>query len=100
MNKAELIKRIETHLDKAPRKNGLGKSFCIGMVIDALTTAVGETLASGEEVKLSGFGTWEPVTRKARKGRDPRTGAEIDIKESRGVTFRPGKGLKGALNNA
>ena len=48
-------------------------------------------------VKLAGFGTFKVEKRKARKGRDPRTGEEIKIKAKRVVRFVPGKALKDAV---
>jgi DNA-binding protein HU-beta len=53
--------------------------------------------AAGAKVTLVGFGTFSKVRRKARKGRNPQTGATIKIKASNTVRFKPGKALKGAL---
>ena len=56
------------------------------------------TLKKGGTVALVGFGTFAVTKRAARKGRNPRTGAEIKIKAARIPRFRPGKGLKDAVN--
>merc|ERR1719162_2777902 len=67
----------------------------------ALTTAldlIAENLTAGNKVVLPGFGTFEPRTRSARKGRNPKTGAEIDIQASIGAGFSPAKALKDKLN--
>jgi len=56
------------------------------------------SLKKGDEVRLVGFGTFAVSERAASKGRNPRTGAEIDIPASKQPKFKPGKILKDALN--
>ena len=57
-----------------------------------------QNLTAGNKVVLPGFETFEPRTRSARKGRNPKTGAEIDIQASIGAGFSPAKALKDKLN--
>ena len=83
MNKTELIEHIAQNAD-------ISKAATIG--------AVKSTLKKGGTVALVGFGTFAVTKRAARKGRNPRTGAEIKIKAARIPRFRPGKGLKDAVN--
>jgi len=67
---------------------------------DALASFVNgikESLGKGENVSLIGFGTFGVSERSARKGRNPRTGAEIDIPARTVPTFKAGKGLKEAV---
>jgi DNA-binding protein HU-beta len=66
--------------------------------VDAVFHAIEAALKAGEEVRLVGFGSFATATRKASKGRNPQTGVEIDIPESTSVRFKPGKGLKDAVN--
>ncbi len=66
--------------------------------VDAVFKALEDALQGGYEIRLTGFGVFVVRERKAGKGRDPRTGAEIDIPASRTVRFRPGKQLKSALD--
>lgn len=66
--------------------------------VDAVFDAITSTLKAGEEVRLVGFGTFAVSHRKATKGRNPATGAEIDIKASNQAKFKPGKALKEAIN--
>ena len=66
--------------------------------VDAVFDAITASLKGGDEVRLVGFGTFAAVARKASKGRNPATGAEIDIPASTQPKFKPGKGLKDALN--
>jgi len=66
--------------------------------VDAVFEAITGSLKKGEEVRLVGFGTFAVSERKASKGRNPATGAEIQIPASKQAKFKPGKGLKDALN--
>jgi DNA-binding protein HU-beta len=63
-------------------------------VFDAITAS----LKNGEEVRLVGFGTFAVSQRKASVGRNPATGAEINIPASNQAKFKPGKGLKDSIN--
>ncbi|NLG62555.1 MAG: HU family DNA-binding protein, partial [Candidatus Cloacimonetes bacterium] len=54
----------------------------------------------GDRVQISGFGTFETRERKARTGRNPRTGTEIRIGPTVSASFRPGKALKDAVKPA
>ncbi|HZU06329.1 MAG TPA: HU family DNA-binding protein [Chloroflexota bacterium] len=62
-------------------------------VVDALADVVRSALARGEEVRITGFGSWRVSETKARKGRNPRTGEPIEIKAGRRVSFSPGSKL-------
>lgn len=66
--------------------------------VDAVFDAITSTLKSGDDVRLVGFGTFAVSHRKASKGRNPATGAEIDIPASNQAKFKPGKALKEAIN--
>eukprot|EP00537_Pseudo-nitzschia_pungens_P013388 CAMPEP_0172383158 /NCGR_PEP_ID=MMETSP1061-20121228/1080_1 /TAXON_ID=37318 /ORGANISM="Pseudo-nitzschia pungens, Strain cf. pungens" /LENGTH=137 /DNA_ID=CAMNT_0013111309 /DNA_START=227 /DNA_END=640 /DNA_ORIENTATION=- len=59
---------------------------------------VSDTLADGNKVNFPGFGTFEPRYRKARRGRNPRTGEDIEIAASCGAGFSAAKALKDKLN--
>lgn len=65
--------------------------------LDAFQEAVREALARGEEVRLVGFGTFLVRERAARKGRDPRTGEELEIPARKAAAFRPGADLAAAV---
>ncbi|GAB3379884.1 HU family DNA-binding protein [Azotobacter armeniacus] len=90
MNKAELIAAVADSAD-------LPKTTAT-MVVDAFTTAITGALQQGENVALVGFGTFEVKERAAREGRNPQTGAAIQIAAAKLPGFKPGKGLKDALN--
>jgi DNA-binding protein HU-beta len=69
-----------------------------GEAVDAVFDAITASLQKGEEVRLVGFGTFAVSKRKASIGRNPATGAEIKIPASNQAKFKPGKGLKDAIN--
>ncbi len=66
--------------------------------LEAMIGGVKATLKKNNSVSLVGFGTFSVSKRQARTGRNPRTGAAIKIKSAKVPKFRPGKGLKDALN--
>ena len=85
MNKAELISKIA---DDA----GITKTQA-NATLDSFVEAVTKTLKGGGKVTMVGFGTFSVSKRKARKGRNPQTGAEINIKARRVARFKAGKEL-------
>jgi DNA-binding protein HU-beta len=91
MNKTELIDAIaaETDLPKASA----------GRALDAVLDCITNQLKAGEQVALVGFGTFTVKQRNARTGRNPQTGATIEIKASRVASFKAGKALKEAVNS-
>lgn len=90
MNKSELIEHIAQNAD-------LSKAAA-ARALEAMTTGVTRTLKKGGIVSLTGFGTFSRGKRAARTGRNPRTGAALKIKAAYVPKFKPGKGLKDALN--
>ena len=90
MNKAELVELIANKTGTSKRQS----EECIDLVVNAITKSV----AKGEKVTLVGFGTFERRDRRARKGRDPRSGAEIDIPAKKVPAFSAGKQFKQAVN--
>ncbi len=66
--------------------------------LQAFTETIAGALRRGDRVSLVGFGTFEVSERKARKGRNPQTGAEIDIKATKAPRFKAGKALKDAVS--
>ena len=91
MNKAELINEIAN-------STGLSKSKATD-ALNALTNAIQTSLQKGEKVTLVGFGTWETTTRQARRGRNPQSGAEINIPEKKVAKFRAGSTLANHVNS-
>ena len=65
--------------------------------VDCVFSSITRALKKGDTVTLVGYGSFKVVERKARKGRNPQTGEEIDIKASKAPKFTPGKSLKEAV---
>jgi DNA-binding protein HU-beta len=66
--------------------------------VEAVLNVVTDALKAGDQVTLTGFGSFLVRERDARTGRNPRTGEEIQIKASKVPSFKAGKALKDALN--
>ncbi|MGW8179556.1 MAG: integration host factor subunit alpha, partial [bacterium] len=63
-------------------------------VIELILNTMKETFVQGESIKISGFGTFNVRSKASRKGRNPKTGTEIEITPRKVVTFRPSNQLK------
>jgi len=89
MNKAELVEELsnQTGLTKRASREA----------IDAITSVITDALAREEKVTLVGFGTFRIVQRKARTGRNPQTGKELQIPARKVPKFRPGKNFREAV---
>ena len=90
MNKSELIDRIAEDAD-------ISKASA-GRALDAALDAITDSLKEADPVSLVGFGTFLVRERAARSGRNPQTGATIQIAAAKVPAFKPGKALKDALN--
>lgn len=90
MNKTDLIDAIASAAD-------LSKADA-GRALDAVIDSITDTLKKGDPVSLVGFGTFQVKHRAAREGRNPQTGATIQIKASNVPGFKAGKALKDAVN--
>ncbi|MEG4275168.1 MULTISPECIES: HU family DNA-binding protein [unclassified Microcoleus] len=90
MNKAELIELAATKADTTQK----AANALLNALIDCITQAV----AAGEKVTLVGFGSWEARERKARDGRNPKTGEEMKIPATTVPTFSAGKQFKDAVS--
>ena len=89
MNKADLVDAVSSN-------TGLSKADA-GKSLDAALDAITKSLAGGNSVSLVGFGNFTVSQRNARTGRNPQTGAEIQIAARKAVKFSPGKALKDAV---
>ncbi|MEM7794562.1 MAG: HU family DNA-binding protein [Cyanobacteria bacterium P01_C01_bin.118] len=92
MNKGELIEAISSSTD-------LPKNV-IDTVVSATVDTVVDTVANGEKVTLVGFGSFEPRDRKARDGRNPKTGEVIKIAATTIPAFSAGKAFKERVKNS
>ena len=90
MNKSELIEKIATGAD-IPKA-------AAGRALDSLIDAITDELKQGEKVALIGFGVFSVRDRAARSGRNPQTGATIQIAAAKVPAFKAGKALKDSVN--
>lgn len=90
VNKSQLIDKIAAGAD-------ISKASA-GRALDSFIDAVTEALKEGDSVALVGFGTYSVRDRAARTGRNPQTGATIEIAAAKIPAFKPGKALKDAVN--
>lgn len=90
MNKKELVAGVAD-------MNDMDKSD-VEKVLNATLEMIQDALSEGEIIDLYGFGKFSAVERAARKGRNPATGESIDIAAKTGITFKPSKVLKDAVN--
>ena len=90
MNKKQLVAKISSSMNLS--KADAERTF------DGITEIILGCLKSDEQVKIAGFGTYKVAKRKARVGRNPRTGEQIQIAASQKVKFLPAKALKEVFN--
>jgi nucleoid DNA-binding protein len=91
MNKGEVIKMVAAETGNTQE--------AVRKVVDIIIDLIKATLVSGEEVKLSGFGVFKPVIRKARTARNPKTGEPVEVPEKQTVVFTPSRGYKELINS-
>jgi len=90
VNKSELIEAVAASAD-IPKA-------AAGRAVDAVVEAITGALKEGDQVALVGFGTFSVKERAARTGRNPQTGAPIEIAAANIPSFKAGKALKDAVN--
>jgi len=91
MNKAQLVEAIAKKLDHFTKAD-------IERLLNVAVDAIIDTVESGDEVSLVGFGTFKASKRAARKGHNPKTGEEIQIPARRVPVFKAGKKFKEEVN--
>jgi len=90
MNKSDIVAKVaaETGMSQTALDMALGKAF----------KTISDSLAGGEDVAISGFGSFTVRERKERQGRNPATGQTMTIAASKNVGFKAAKALKDAVN--
>lgn len=91
MNKTEMISAIANKIDGATKKD-------IAVVVDEVFDTIKSTLASGEKISITGFGSFEVTERAARECKNPRTGEPVHVEASKAPKFKAGKAFKDAVN--
>jgi nucleoid DNA-binding protein len=87
MTKADLVREIQQRHGGFTNREAL-------RAVDALFDIVKKRLLEGERVHIIGFGTWEIVRRKPRRGRNPITGEDIQLPGRRSLVFRPARAVR------
>jgi DNA-binding protein HU-beta len=90
MNHSDLVQKIAD-------ATGMSKAAA-GQAVDALIETILDAAKAGDEVRVTGLGIFDVVTREARPGRNPHTGESITIAASKALRFRAGKAAKDRLN--
>ncbi len=88
MNKADLINEVSKVVSTKKEAQ---------IAVDCILSSIKESLTNKDTVQIAGFGSFKVVKREARKGRNPQTGAEIDIPARTVPKFVAGKSLKAAV---
>ena len=91
ITKIEIIKTLYEHI-------GIPKAECIS-IVESFFDIIKSEFEKGKPVMVSGFGKWTVKSKKARKGRNPKTGKEMTIDARRVVTFKPSNVLRAAVNS-
>lgn len=89
MNKTELIRHIATAADLTQAE--------ASDALNAVCAAIEVVLKNGQDVQITGFGTFSVAERAERQGRNPKTGETLTIAASKTVKFKAGKNLKDAM---
>ena len=91
MTKSDIIESVYEHL-------GIPKKDCI-RIVESFFDIIKDELNNGNDIKISGFGKWTVKAKKARKGRNPQTGADLTIAARRVVIFKPSNVLRNKVNS-
>ncbi len=89
MRKSDLVKAVAREVDQPESQ--------VSNVVNATFDAIESALSKGDEVTITGFGTFRVSKRAEREGRNPQTGAPMKIPERKSPSFKPGSQLKRAV---
>ena len=90
MTKADLVERVAEEAEMTKKD--------AEQLVEIIFESIVSTLNKGEKIELRGFGSFRVRHREARKGRNPKTGASVNIPAKRVAYFKPGKELKEVIN--
>ena len=86
MTKEDIVNKIWNQVDLNKKQSA--------NVVEIIINSIKDVLVRGDKLKIGGFGVFEIKNRKARMGRNPKTGEEAEIKQGKTIKFKPGKPLK------
>ncbi len=90
MTKADLVEKVANEAEMTKKD--------AEQLVEIIFESIVSTLNNGEKIELRGFGSFRVRHRNARKGRNPKTGAAVNIPAKRVAYFKPGKDLKELIN--
>jgi len=90
MTKADLVEKVATEAEMTKKD--------AEQLVEIIFESIIQSLNKGEKIELRGFGSFRVRERNARQGRNPKTGAAVDIPAKRVAYFKPGKDLKDIIN--
>ena len=90
MTKADLVEKVNLNTDLTKKDSG--------QIVEHIFDLLKETLESGENIKIAGFGNFEVKEKATRRGRNPQTGTTIEITARKVLTFKPSQVLKQSIN--
>lgn len=93
MIKSELVAKVAAHNPHLYQRD-------VENIVNAILDTIADALARGDRVELRGFGAFSVKRRDARTGRNPRTGATVDVAEKAVPVFKTGKEMRQRLNDA
>ena len=91
MTKAELVEEVSKVSDLTKKHSEV--------IVETVFQSIVDALRRGEKIELRGFGSFRLRQRESRKGRNPKTGARVDVPPKRVPYFKPGKELKDLINH-
>ncbi len=91
MTKAELVEEVSKVSDLTKKHSEV--------IVETVFKSIIDALQRGEKIELRGFGSFRLRQRESRKGRNPKTGARVDVPPKRVPYFKPGKELKDLINH-
>jgi integration host factor subunit beta len=91
MTKAELVEEVSRVSDLTKKHSEV--------IVDTVFRSIIDALRKGDKIELRGFGSFRLRQREPRKGRNPKTGARVDVPPKRVPYFKPGKDLKDLINH-
>ncbi len=92
MTKAELIDEVSRAAEMSRRESEI--------VVETILGSIVKSLRGGDKIEIRGFGSFRTRQRRARVGRNPKTGARVDVPAKKIPYFKPSKDLKDLINNA
>ena len=93
MTKSQLIDRLSEELDQTISKKDAE------LIVNILFEDMSNALKEGDKIEIRGLGSFKVISRRARSGRNPKTGEKVEVPQKKAIFFKPGKELKDRADN-